>query len=247
MLTERKYGEIAPRLFTVNGGQFGEITIADTCDFRVKQSVTIKSDSQAAQVVEIKRILSTTEILVGPRSPDMTLRTDLSAFTTGDNSTIQLLEGNSQRPGIDAKQHERAVYEEEPVIAKRSILVDKYGRRIGTKADDAGNIRLLVDLSDTEITDTLKKTPTIMNVPILLANTELTLVLPQGVKSFIIKVREARAKLQIAWNQTESSTNFFTISKGVAYSEEGLSLDTNLSLYYQSNRPNVTLEVQYWT
>lgn len=128
-LTERKWLIVSPQLLTANGTSDGVVTVDDTSLFRVKQKVELVSLTQPRteqDFLEIKRILSNTQMVVG-EGKDINNKADLSAFLTTDIATI---EGREQaRSSIDSINIERGSYEEEPVLAKRVILVDKYGNR----------------------------------------------------------------------------------------------------------------------
>jgi hypothetical protein len=125
MDTERKWEAIAPRAFTANGGQFGTVTVASTVGFKVKQNVIIKGDSLLDLVnLEVKSVLSETLLEVGKKG-DIQDRFDLTAYTLAANATIEA--PKQDRSKIDIKEHERAVYAEEPIMAKRVIPVDRIG------------------------------------------------------------------------------------------------------------------------
>lgn len=119
---------ISPRLFTADGTPDGGVTLSSTLGFRVKQQVIISAAGQLAQALEIKRVISNTLLYVGPlrESPDS--RTDISAYTVSAGATIMAFE--QLRPAIDAKDTERATFEEEPVNGRRSYLVDDFGKSI---------------------------------------------------------------------------------------------------------------------
>ncbi len=132
MFIEKKRLHIAPRAFTANGSIHGLVQIANTRGFYVKQKVTIKSSTQPPLLVEIKRFDSLTSFYVGPLPPQGKIgdRIDISAYLVADGATIEAVE--QDRPGITIQEHERAVYVEEPVVAKRVISVDQDGRYYDT-------------------------------------------------------------------------------------------------------------------
>lgn len=128
MFIEKKLVAVAPRLLTADGTAHGLIYVADISGFYVKQRITLKSNTKAPATFEIKRFDSLTSFYVGPLPPSGKIgdRSDVSAFLTADSATIESAE--QPRPGITGDEHERAVYMEEPVVAKRTISVDKFGR-----------------------------------------------------------------------------------------------------------------------
>jgi hypothetical protein len=123
--TERKWEHIPPRAFALNGEANGSVYLATTKNFKVKQKVAISATGMPTLPLEVKRVISPTQLIVGPVSSKMTDKQDLSGYTLATNPTIRAEE--QDRSGIPTEQHERAVYAEEPVMAKRSILVDEFG------------------------------------------------------------------------------------------------------------------------
>ena len=141
MFVEKKRLSVPPRLFTANGDSNGTVTVLDTRGFFVKQRVQIQSDTLQPQEFEIKRFLSPTTFKVGPRGKSITTYSDISEFLVSDNASISAVE--QDRPGITKDEHERAVYAEEPIVAKRTVSVDEFGNYYNT------NNRLPVDIGAT--------------------------------------------------------------------------------------------------
>lgn len=128
MAIEKKWEAIPARAFTANGGgtpaNKGLVTLASTIDFRVKQQIVITAIGLDSLELEVKRIESENTMYVGvPGGID--LRADLTAFTVSAGSQIFALA--QPRPSIPDKEYQRAMFEEEPVVAQRSILVDDFG------------------------------------------------------------------------------------------------------------------------
>jgi hypothetical protein len=126
MAIERFYEEISPVAFTADGQANGIVTIDDTYCFKVKMDVIIKADGKDPVRLQVKRVLNKTMMRIGPSNKGLNARTDLSEYTLAINSTIQAPE--QERPNIPPADYERAVYEEEPTVAKRVFNVDKYGK-----------------------------------------------------------------------------------------------------------------------
>ena len=127
MNTERKWAAIAPLAFTADGGECGQVTLASTVGFKVKQTVFIKGDPLPDLQLEVKAVQSDTVLEVGAKG-NIQDRQDLTLYTTAANSTIEA--PRQDRPSIPQKEYERAVYEEEPTMAKRVVPVDKQGNLI---------------------------------------------------------------------------------------------------------------------
>lgn len=122
-MIEKLWSAVAPVALTAAGNSRGLITVTSTSGFKVKMVVTL-ADGPNAQVFEIKRIVNATQMFLGERG-DIKLRSDLSSFPAG--SVVWALE--QPRNSIPLQEIERAVYEEEPTVALRSVLVDKYGNK----------------------------------------------------------------------------------------------------------------------
>lgn len=128
---EKKFKAVPPQAFTANGTSLGSLAIADASLFKVKQQVIIKATSLPDLYVEIKRIEAASPHLIYVGDPKKSIddRTNISAYTVALGATIELPE-DQKRPIITADDHERAVYEEEPTVAKRVVIVDKWGNKI---------------------------------------------------------------------------------------------------------------------
>ena len=79
-VTEKRWLAISPRPLTSNGGQYGQVFVASTLDFKTKQKVQLKSSAQTTKKLEIKRVVSLNELWVGPLGSSILEVTDISAF-----------------------------------------------------------------------------------------------------------------------------------------------------------------------
>jgi hypothetical protein len=120
-MIEKLWSAVGPIALTDAGNSRGLVTVASTAGFKVKMAVTI-SDGISAQLLEVKRVVNSTQMFLGEKG-DIKLRSDLSSFLAG--STILALE--QPRNSIPLQEIERAVYEEEPSVAYRTISVDQFG------------------------------------------------------------------------------------------------------------------------
>lgn len=125
MFVEKKRLGVSPRLLIANGNKNGLVSVSDARGFFVGQKVVIKSDTQQPRILKVKRFLSPTSFKVGPVDSAINAFSDLSDFLISENAEISAEE--QDRPGIADKDYNRAVYAEEPIVAKRSILVDEFG------------------------------------------------------------------------------------------------------------------------
>jgi hypothetical protein len=128
-ITEKKLYAVAPQAFTSNGTILGLVSIADTSLFVVGHIVIIGSSTQETLTLKIKRISSPTEMYVGTENTPVHSRTNISGYLVGDGAYIYANEQN--RPNIPEQEIERNTYDEEPVIARRVVLVDKFGNKFG--------------------------------------------------------------------------------------------------------------------
>lgn len=136
MLEKRLYA-VPPQLFTADGTKDGVVTIAaGGCSlFKVKQKITITATGLPNLNLQIKQIDNDHNIQVGPVpygkpgvDTSIDARTDLSAYTVALGAFIYANEQKRQAIGPD--EIARAIYEEEPTVAQRSVLVDECGNKI---------------------------------------------------------------------------------------------------------------------
>lgn len=147
MAFEKRWAAVAPKAFTSNGTTDGQVTVASTDGFKVKQSVILRANTLQEKTLQVKAVLSETVLKVGLASKPIHEFENISDFTTALNATIEAPE--QLRTAIPDKEYERAVYEEEPVVAKRVISVDKLGRPVDTVIGPDGRVRLATDTAVT--------------------------------------------------------------------------------------------------
>jgi hypothetical protein len=149
MFIEKKRKGVSPRPLTSDGTTNGVITLADTSDLFVKQIIFLVSNTQQPRELEIKRFINRTTFKVGPKGSNIQSYSDVSDFLVSDGAILSAPE--QDRPAITEKEHERAVYAEEPIVAKRSVLVDDFGDYYNTDnrlpVDIGTNISLEGDLA----------------------------------------------------------------------------------------------------
>lgn len=126
MARERTYDRIPPSAFTADGEENGLVTIADTACYKVKMTVTLTADVLGIKNFVVNRVLSSTQMLLGPDNGPITGRANLLAYTMAANTTIEASE--QKRPDYSDIDYERYAFEEEPTLAKRVFNVDKYGK-----------------------------------------------------------------------------------------------------------------------
>ncbi len=131
MAYEKTLAAVPPQAFTADGTQFGVITIANTAGFKVKSEVVLNATGLPPLSLQIKRVLSPTQFIVGPNgaiSPNNFK--NISAYTVALGATVQAQEQNKINiPEID---HYKAIYEADPTVADRVVNVDQYGQFYGS-------------------------------------------------------------------------------------------------------------------
>jgi hypothetical protein len=145
MAFERSLPAVPPQYFTADGTQYGVVTIGDTSGFRVKQNISLVSNAVPSMSLQVKRVLSPTQLIVGPIDNKITKNNivNISSFKVSDSAYIFAQEQG--KVNIPDDDHYKAIYESDPVVADRVVVVDKYGRKIDTIEDSNGNVRLAVD------------------------------------------------------------------------------------------------------
>lgn len=244
MATERSYPIVGPVAFTQNGGNDGIISVTDTAYFKVKMSVIVKATSFADTVFEIKKIISSSEMVLGPKGKPLNSRSDMSAYLMGFNPTVQAFE--QERPNIPPVDYERAVYEEEPVVAKRSYLVDRYGSPYTISNPFpvalAGSVELSVDLDR-------PNTQNFAKIEIPTKETEVSFTFPNNTKYYRIKVRDHKDVIKIGLTTGAiAAGNFWTLGFGCEESpRELVDFPNNYTLFFESkHKDSVDLEILYY-
>lgn len=132
MASERFWQELPAANFISDGGTEGQVQVLSTRGMKVKMKVILKSTSPvSSKPLEIKKIIDMQNLIVGPRSAQMRGKdstTDISAFTVASGATLTI--ESYERPAIFPNEIVRSVYEEEPVVAIRTIGVGPLGQVI---------------------------------------------------------------------------------------------------------------------
>lgn len=127
MAIEKKWASVPPRLLTANGGTIGQLQIADTRGFKVKQIIVLNAVSLPPKQLQVKRVISDTLMFVGePDKPIHNYAVDLSAYTTALSAYVYAEEQDKSL--LKPDDMFQATYDQEPTVAWRSVLVDQLGR-----------------------------------------------------------------------------------------------------------------------
>ena len=244
MKLEKRFRAVSPQLLTSDGGEKGQVTVADTCLFKVKQQIILQATGLDNLELEVKRIDSDTEMRLGPRSSNIREYTDLTAYTTGLASFIIANEQN--RPNIPFEEFQRATYEEEPVVAWRNMLVNKRG--VPISEDDPLPVDAILSIPGDLNVDIAHPTQaTIVNQVVAAANTEFSIALPNDTKRFKVHVRNGAAVLKFAMAAGEiAADRYIKIRRGFWQEEGELDLPDNSRIYLECNKAGVTVELISW-
>lgn len=239
MAVERKWLAVPPRPFLIDGGQFGVVSVADTAGFKVKQHVVLTALSQPDLLCQVKRVVSNTQLIVGKLDnkigPEQWL--DISAYTVSLGASIYAEEQDKAAMPTE-KDHYSAIYEADPTVADRVVMVDQYGRFYSSAN------RLPVDAVVSISSTPIQSDPYIANISMPLQSTEYSFTFPANTVRFMMKIRDGNAKSQFSYISGQSGTNFITLNYGAWYSEE--TDMSNKTIYFRANKSSQIMELIYW-
>lgn len=89
-------------------------------------------------------------------------------------------------------------------------------------------------------------TPTIFNLPILAANTEVSYPLPADTKKLFVQERSGRGTVKFAFTAAASGTTYITIPRSNWYNDMFILETATLTLYVQCDIIT-TLEIITWS
>ena len=233
MAIERLWVSVPTQVLTSDGGRYGEVSIPTTVGIKVKHKVRLGSNTQPEITLEVKRVINSTDILLGPIGPEMRKYSDLRLYLTSANSYLIIDE--QERNKIVPDAFWRAVYEEEPTVALRTFLVDYLGNRYS----DSNPIPVAGSLS---ISTSETLVPKILNYTITDANTNVNIPIPANVRKFSIKLRDGKGPLRI---YDSLNGPFYTVSKGSDYNVDGITTPVT-SLLVQSSQGDSIVEIYAW-
>lgn len=227
-LTERTWPSIILSPISVNGHI---VTVSSTCGLKVKMTVTLSKVGVTEESFEIKRIFDSTTLMVGPLRANIKKTSEAVKFNGGTLSADE-----QSRNVLGDAPIIRAVYDEEPTIAIRTVLVDKLGQYYS-------NSNPLPVSSD--------GTPTLVNtvrIPYPVANVEQSVLLPAGTSRIYLAAEKLDAKLRVSYvsgGTTDIGNSYITVHQGNSYDREELEMPGNV-LYYCANKSGITIEIEIW-
>lgn len=233
---ERLWTSIPPVLLTAPGGSDGKVQVTDTEYFRVNMKVVIGDPVLPHLAAKVARVDSPTEITLIPEEKTVGAKEKLNLSAYGITSFVYANEQTKRYPSI--KEIEESMFEGEPVMARRSVLVDKYGRIYGSKLDPDGTLRLATDTSisvqNLAVDIQWASEPEVVNQNILLANTEYSFVIPQKTQRFTVKIKDAETYYSI---KTTSGGNEFNMSLGQEFDSGVIDSPANKTYYIEAGKP----------
>lgn len=128
MAIEKMWLGVLAQPLIADGTQFGLVTVADTAGYRVKGYAVLAANTQPIRQVQIQRVISSTQMIVGNvgTSPSPAQFINISAYTVALSASIAFPEQDKNK--IKADDIDQAVYEADPIVAKRVVAVDEYGK-----------------------------------------------------------------------------------------------------------------------
>jgi hypothetical protein len=126
MANEKTWLAVPPQLLTVDGGMVGQVTVANTAGFHVKAVATLTATGLPPLNVQIKRVVSKTQMFVGlTTTPLQNHALNISDYTLDAGASISMAE----QPKTELRPDDMmmATYENDPIVAWRTIQVDQYG------------------------------------------------------------------------------------------------------------------------
>jgi hypothetical protein len=224
-----------------------KITVSSTKGLHTKQKVTLRLGANALTDIEIKRVLSDTEIQVGPLGAEMGNIINPVAYNGG---TLEMSEQERNKVGNEITF--RAVYEEEPAVALRTLMVDRMGAYIDSVVDGSGINRLAVDtvvsVGDIAVDIAYPTDIVVDHVPSpVTADTEFSIIIPANTKRFTLRTLEDQSSIKIAFSSGLSGTMYSKISPGETWPSGDLDLTGPLTIYAQTPKANMTVVVVRWT
>lgn len=123
------------------------ITVTSTKGFHTKQIVVLNNTGLPGLTQTVKRILSPTQLQVGDSDTSITAFSNPTAYSGG---TLTVFEQERNKMGWEIVG--RAVYQEEPAVALRNLLVDENGNPITHDNPLPVQVDTTVNIGDVRIT-----------------------------------------------------------------------------------------------
>lgn len=238
MAIEKRWAEIPTQPFIADGTENGIVTILNATGYYVKRRVAISAVGESDLRLEVKRVISPTQIIVGPIGKNLQSTTNLTAYTVAKISTIHAVE--DKRPEIPNVDYERAVYDEEPIVAKRVVNVDEFGRYWNYS-----------NPFPVSIEESVNPVPTIEKIVIIDIDktNEASFTFPVDFDSYKIRVREANDEMRLAFNAGDiANGDYYTVDMGFEYeSPQNKNFQSGKTIFMKGvNKNSSKVEIIYY-
>lgn len=241
MANERKWLVVPTQLFISDGGLEGQVQVPSTSGIKVKQKVFVGSNNQDQINLEVKKVIDSTRIVLGPISKEMNKFQDLTMFIAAFNAYLRI--DSQERPAIILNEINRYVYEEEPTVAIRTVMVDELGNKYSS--DNPLPVEAELNVEHLEVDIQNPGLPTIENIDT--DGNEQEYTFPVGTKRFSIKVRGGEARIFISYVAGATSTKYFTVEMGNIYQPGELDPTMDpLTIYFKCSKASKVIEIESW-
>ena len=112
--------------FTADGTSLGVVQVADATGYFNKMQVLLTSNTQENLSLEVKVVIGPNSVIVGPVGTGINKIQDVSAFRVADNAIISAAK-QIIPAGPTPDEIIKAVYQRDPTVAIRTIMVDTFG------------------------------------------------------------------------------------------------------------------------
>lgn len=136
-LTEKRLLKVEKQPFQEDGTATGIVKVTDAGMFVVGHNITLCSDTQPNLELKINQIVDLFTIIVGPIGKRIDCKEDISAYLLADNAAI--FAKAQKRPSIPEQEVERMTYDEEPIVARRVRIVDRFGNDASSQESSVSN------------------------------------------------------------------------------------------------------------
>lgn len=215
------------------------VTVSSTKGLHTKQEIILSNGSLPQLTLEIKRVISDTQIAVGEKDKAINKLENPVAYSGGILTSIE-----QKRNEFGAEIVWRAVYEEEPAVALRTVLVDW----VGSYYSLANPLPVSVS-TDLTVSTEAPRTPglTIVTSPIV-SDDQFTIVLPSGVKRFTLKPRRGtQASFDIALVPYALNSDYYSVLPGDEFLSGSINLAAPKTFYLRTKKTSVEIECWYWS
>lgn len=186
--------------------------------------------------------LDASAVIISLYVPTLSGNVDCRVYTRTDEGHEVLLKQFTQ---VTSAMSELSILRVDDTMGEVRIeLVSTGTSEIEVKARAAHSVS---DVNiDAEIDESalVVSNPSIQNVSVPTANSEVTVTLPSGAKRFLVRAR-GNSKLQLSYTSGQSGIEFITMWPGYEYIEENIDR-VQTQLFIQSSKANEILEIIAW-